>query len=97
MTSDPQCDTNGHRYQSNCYQFHLTTKAVTWHQAEEICQQQQGHLVSIMNKQEMTFVHFLLTTKWRTSHTRTYIGLTDADQEGLFHWIDGRPMVYTAW
>ena len=71
---DERCGTQGHRLLGNCYNFHIATRAVTWPQAEDICQANNGHLVSIMSQDEMTFVHFLLTTRWHTEETRTYIG-----------------------
>ena len=35
----------------------------------------RGHLVSIANHREMTFLHFMLSTRWRSNDTRTFIGL----------------------
>lgn len=61
-------------YQGNCYTFHSILKAVTWHWAETACQKEGEHLVSIVNKDEMIFLHYLLTTRWHKDELKTYIG-----------------------
>ena len=64
----------GHTYNNNCYTFHTTFKALVWLEAETACQAQGGHLVSVMSQEEMTFIHYLLTSRWRTEESSTYIG-----------------------
>ncbi len=71
---DSTCGISWTSYNANCYKFVERTYALTWPQAEDSCQELGGHLVSIMDKLEMSVLHYLLTTKWRTDSTRIYIG-----------------------
>ena len=50
-------------------------QGLTWSEAEQVCSQTPGgHLTSIMDKEEMILLHFLLTTHWRSAETKIYIG-----------------------
>lgn len=74
---DAECGDKSHRFGVHCYSFHADIKAVTWTQADGLCHLVGGYLVSIMSEDEMTFIHYLLTSRWRTEETRTYIGKHD--------------------
>ncbi len=69
------CDDNGLKYLHNCYTFYSSVKTLTWPQAEATCRVSGGNLVSIMNQDEMIFIHYMLTTRWRTDLPQIYIGI----------------------
>ncbi|CAD5123495.1 DgyrCDS11838 [Dimorphilus gyrociliatus] len=91
------CPGNWIHYEKSCYRYHSQETTMTWIDAESTCQTKKSHLLSIMNEGEMSIIHHLLTTEWRSNNTRTFIGLNDRKNEGQFWWSDGRPMVFTAW
>ena len=49
--------------------------ASTWLQAEHTCIEHGGHLVSISNTDEMSFIHFLLSVVWQLRDMNIYIGI----------------------
>ena len=62
-------------FEDNCYMLFSSPQPLSWFAAEEVCVQDHGcHLVSITNREEMIFLHYLLTTEWKTNDTRTFIG-----------------------
>ena len=89
-------------YNEYCYLLSSDSK-MTWQKAEESCQSQQAHLVSILTNEEMLFVHNLLITN-HVLQDGVYIGmnsfgfvltvtinpstgLTDAADEGVWRWV----------
>lgn len=95
---------------------------VTWQEASTICQRYNGYLVTIMQPNVTTILHYLLTTIWFSTKDVLYIGmifvthilwitymkslfifnmyktgLTDSGIEGIYRWVNGKPMVYSAW
>lgn len=89
-------------YRGFCYNAFFERESLQWYQAEERCAQfeknRDGHLVSILDQQEMFVVHYLLINKWNATPFKSiYIGLIDANKEGFYNWSDGNPMSYTDW
>ena len=71
---DELCGDSWVRYKAACYRFRAEEKGVTWYRAEELCESDGSHLVSIMDESEMLMLHSLLVGPWMTSLSRTYIG-----------------------
>ena len=60
-----------------------------WHSAQAFCQRYGADLVRIDSAEENTAVRDLDVTGW--------LGLSDADEEGVFVWADGTPVDFTNW
>ncbi|XP_072165322.1 uncharacterized protein [Diadema setosum] len=92
------CPSGWNHFLHSCYRLSSLTHSVTWNEAELLCQDDEGgHLVSIRDNDEMTFLHYMISTQWQSSATRTYIGLGHRNLRGVFRWNDGTPMSYTDW
>ncbi|XP_048853213.1 C-type lectin domain family 4 member E-like [Brienomyrus brachyistius] len=52
------------------------------------CRQKGADLVVIDSKEEQTFF---------SQYQRTWIGLTDKKQEGVFKWVNGTPLTTSYW
>ncbi|GIY78727.1 g-protein coupled receptor GRL101 [Caerostris darwini] len=88
-------------YNGNCYNVFHADDAIQWYEAEDRCRKiggdQNGHLVSILDKKENAVVHYFLTNFWNAKHKSLYIGLNDEAKEGVYRWSDWNPMIYTDW
>lgn len=86
--SFPECEEGWSKYFLSCYKVFKTR--VTQVEATDNCQAHGAYLASIGNEGEHTFVHGLI-------ESRTYIGLSDENEEGVFTWQDGFPFQYSKW
>jgi uncharacterized delta-60 repeat protein len=75
---------NGHYYYSIIVN--------SWTAAEAVAQKLGGHLVTLNDAAEETFVRSTFG-----SSTPPWIGLNDAAKEGEFVWASGEPVGYTNW
>ena len=77
----------------------------SWTEAEANAQKLGGHLVSINDAEENTFVWENLgkaaSLKGGTHNVyeanHVYLGATDREQEGIWKWLDGSDMSYSFW
>jgi Tol biopolymer transport system component len=67
---------------------------VTWHQAVEISEKENGHLVTISSGRENQFVAELVGNHGLDNFQ---IGLTDEEVEGTFRWITGELLIFQNW
>ena len=75
---------NGHRY------VYYSTE-VTWYTAKQFCEEQGGHLVTISDRDENIAVLNISDNK------QVWMGGTDIGREGLWKWVNGDPIGFTAW
>ena len=70
------CPLNWSQYSGNCYQFRTSDSGdyIRWTDAERSCTTEGAHLVSILDVDEMQFLHYKLVTDWLTEENKTYIG-----------------------
>jgi outer membrane protein assembly factor BamB len=80
-------------YQENSYL--LVHKPMSWSGARRYAQSLGGHLVTISDFDETEFVRLLANEQGRVGHS--WIGLSDAAEEGTFAWVTGEPLDYTYW
>ncbi|XP_053378750.1 C-type mannose receptor 2-like [Mercenaria mercenaria] len=82
------------QYDHSCYEIIPKTR-VAWQHAEEICHSRGGNLAYIRNTQEQAFLQGFLN-RYSGDHA-VWIGLTDHNSEGRFHWTSGAPVQFTNW
>ncbi|XP_006875555.1 PREDICTED: C-type lectin domain family 4 member D [Chrysochloris asiatica] len=78
------CPAGWRVFQSNCYIFLTDNK--TWHESAQNCTGMGANLVTISTEAEQNFIiHFL------DRQFSYFLGLTDENTEGQWHWMDGTP------
>lgn len=80
-----QSPINGHYY--------ATTIQMSWGQAEAFAQSYGGHLATIRSTAENAWA----ATTFSSGSEVVWIGLNDAQTEGVFEWSSGEPVTYTHW
>uniref|UniRef100_A0A8C6SUQ0 C-type lectin domain-containing protein n=1 Tax=Neogobius melanostomus TaxID=47308 RepID=A0A8C6SUQ0_9GOBI len=71
--------------------FIFLANAVTWAHAQQHCLTLGGTLATVHNHEEEAFVKRVAGGK------DAWIGLSDAQQDGFWFWINGNPLAYTNW
>uniref|UniRef100_A0A8C6TBP5 C-type lectin domain-containing protein n=1 Tax=Neogobius melanostomus TaxID=47308 RepID=A0A8C6TBP5_9GOBI len=71
--------------------FICIQSASTWAEAQQRCVSLGGNLATIHNQQEEEFVSEV------AKGSAAWIGSTDAQQDGLWLWINSKPMTFTGW
>ncbi|XP_037534437.1 galactose-specific lectin nattectin-like [Nematolebias whitei] len=79
---------------SRCYLFKSTEKS--WGDAEGYCTDHAGHLASFHDKDEYDFIRTVIVRATGTN-TKSWVGGTDAEEEGVWKWSDGSDFSYTHW
>lgn len=80
---------NGHTY------VLYDHSAGSWQEAEEFCERNGGHLVTITSAEEQQAVHNLLN---ESTKSYCWLGATDKDSEGNWVWITGESLsAYSNW
>lgn len=105
ITSPPRnaCPADWHYYKKHCYKpFFGGKERLQWYEAENRCnlagKGRDGHLVSILDSNEMQVVHHWIVNEWKAPQfSAIYIGLVDVTKEGVYRWSDNNPMSYTDW
>ncbi len=81
-------------YEWNGHFYALTESEVDWESAEAKAVSHGGHLITISSQEEQVFVE----STFLTPPDRVFwIGMTDAEREGDWHWVSGEPVQYTNW
>lgn len=76
------------------HEYALYDDAVSWKDAEYLCEQNGGHLVTITSAEENEHIKLLMANGNGVYYC---IGATDENQEGTFRWITGEPWSYSKW
>ncbi|XP_072486156.1 C-type lectin domain family 4 member F-like [Notamacropus eugenii] len=64
--------------------YYFSSEKKSWEEAQQSCVSKNSNLTSVTSKKEQAFLS-------RTAKTTHWIGLTDKDSEGIWHWVDGNP------
>ncbi|MGN6555421.1 MAG: lectin-like protein [Verrucomicrobiota bacterium] len=80
---------------ANQHTYYLLSDS-TWTDAEAYAQSLGGHLATINNSTEQSWVYNTFSTYGSGDRT-LWIGLNDVAVEGNFVWTSGEPVTYTHW
>ncbi|XP_040846198.1 CD209 antigen-like protein E [Ochotona curzoniae] len=72
-------------FQGHCYFFSKSQR--NWHDSMSACQDVGAQLVIVRSDEEQSFLQ--QTSK---SLGPTWMGLSDLNMEGVWHWVDGSPL-----
>ena len=73
----------------------FTVRGKSWENAENTCQSYGGHLTSITNQSEQTFIYNTIN-QYKNEHF--WVGYNDRANESNFVWTDGsNPSAYKNW
>ncbi|XP_077993135.1 C-type mannose receptor 2-like [Glandiceps talaboti] len=94
-STDPRC---GSGYEidvstTTCYKFAIDDY-VDWPTAESICTKSGGHLLSIKDQTEQTFINARM---YGLTASVFWMGANDRTYEGGWEWSDGTPFAFLNW
>jgi hypothetical protein len=76
----------------NGHEYAYFDESVTWHVAKKYCEEMGGHLIILENSDEAEFLK-----EWcRRDRLGVWIGATDEDLEGTWHWVDGTKATFNS-
>ncbi|KAI3365718.1 hypothetical protein L3Q82_010159 [Scortum barcoo] len=84
-----KCPDGWRLFENKCYYF--SSRTLTWSSSRAWCQTQGGDLLIINTEPEQSFI-FESSLALQQDGTRLWIGMTDAQQEGDWLWVDGSPV-----
>ncbi|XP_038586855.1 type-2 ice-structuring protein-like [Micropterus salmoides] len=94
VKSSTACSGRWSEFSGRC--FHYVPKAMTWAQAEKNCESMGGNLASVHNLLEYHEIQRLIMSA-SYDYTVTWIGGSDAQEEGVWLWSDGTPFNYRSY
>jgi len=80
-------------YYLNNESAYIVVEGPTWEEAQANAQLLGGHLVTINDALENSFVHDIVLSR----NEWLWIGFTDANSEGTWSWASGEPVTFTSW
>lgn len=78
---------NGHYYKLYDYGF-------KWDDVEALCESMGGYIVTVTSAEEQDFIETLLSDGEKQTY---WLGATDEQSEGEWHWVTGEPFSYENW
>ena len=75
----------------NEHYYYLSNNRENWDNAKNICESNNGHLVSISDEIENDFLGSIV------NQNLVWIGLNDIDEEGSWQWVDGTNVEFFNW
>ncbi|XP_037540367.1 galactose-specific lectin nattectin-like [Nematolebias whitei] len=69
---------------------------MTWGDAEQYCINYDGHLASFHNQRQYDSIRRFIVSATGTN-TKSWVGGTDAGQEGVWTWSDGSRFSFVPW
>ncbi|XP_008329233.1 CD209 antigen-like protein D [Cynoglossus semilaevis] len=86
-TSGHTCGRDWEHHGGKCY--HFTKTNLTWNDSRERCTLLGGHLVMIESQEEQRYLVNKVKELMTTDEDKFWIGLTDAETENTWKWVDG--------
>ncbi|XP_041636078.1 galactose-specific lectin nattectin-like [Cheilinus undulatus] len=81
-------------YRGRCFLYISTP--MTWGNAEQTCLSRGGNLASVHSFSEQNFIQSLILSLTH-SYPLTWLGGSDAEQEGTWFWSDGTHFDFNYW
>uniref|UniRef100_A0A3B1KDA8 C-type lectin domain-containing protein n=1 Tax=Astyanax mexicanus TaxID=7994 RepID=A0A3B1KDA8_ASTMX len=69
--------------------YYISTEKKIWSNAKKDCRKRGADLVIINSREEQEFI--------KRENKYVWIGLTDAEEEGVWKWVDGSPLTTRFW
>lgn len=88
------CPSGWTQYGNRCFLYN--NHQMTWSQAQRICQTINANLASVHSYEEYQFIRGVISSATHESGL-TWIGGSDAQQEGYWFWMDGTRFTFTQW
>ena len=88
----PDSYVSSHYYNGHIYEVY--DKPMTWSQAKSYCEERGGYLLAIEDADEQAFINQILSGRSIYAYA---IGATDEETEGVWKWVNGKPVEYTNW
>lgn len=86
--SENSVEYNGHSY------LLYTDMTNSWEEAENFCKSHGGHLATINDSEENSFIYnYMISCGYQSA----YFGLVDRNYDGIWAWADGSDVNYTNW
>ena len=94
-TPMPEADIPSDAFEYNGHSYYVFSDICeTWEDAEKYCESLGGYLAVINNDDENTAVYDIMKQQ---GYESAYFGYTDVEEDGNWHWIDGKSSSYTNW
>ncbi len=84
-------------YLGHYYEVRQWSEAINWQAAQDQCASHGGHLATIRAPGENNFITGLLGWACNGTGFGAWIGLHDANSEGVWEWVNNEPLTYTSW
>ncbi|XP_047465330.1 CD209 antigen-like [Mugil cephalus] len=81
-----KCQNSWRPFQSKCYYF--SSRLLTWSSSRSWCRARGGDLLVVSSEPEQNFI-FESSQTLEQKSSRLWIGMTDAEVEGEWRWVDG--------
>ena len=77
FTLNTDCPSDWSFFNGYCYEFLKSEDPLSWVEAETICNEDGGNLLSIHSEEEMVFIHHTLIKRWISEANMIFIGKKD--------------------
>ncbi|KPP61677.1 hypothetical protein Z043_120194 [Scleropages formosus] len=84
------CPSGWNFHAGKCYYF--SSDKMAWNASARSCITMGGHLVMIDSEEEQKFLLGEMSTKMTGDDDKFWIGLSDAEEEGRWLWMDKTPL-----
>ncbi|MDH3626315.1 MAG: hypothetical protein OEV00_03495 [Acidobacteriota bacterium] len=91
LAGDPSPEVEIAEFDGHRYQLFDDVEDLSWQGARDRCVEAGGHLVVIDREAEFEFIASLCDGRYM------YLGASDADEEGLWTWVDGTEWAFERW